>query len=403
MRAAQVRSFALFGGVPQGSAFIIYERRYTMKQAFRISLALLLLCALALPVSAAPRNARAAALSWLQKEENTQFDYTQTDYPDSLADWTAFTLAQCGVQPDARYKDYLTAVVQNSLETLYPSDVARLVLAAKAIGSSPQNIGGHDLLAALRSVDYASQIYVSSLAFPLLAMDFDASFPFTDSDRAPLLEALCAAQQPDGGFPYCTEDQGYGISSDCDTTAMAVQALAPYREKDETVRGVLGRALDYLKAQQFESGAFGTAVFGTPSGESTAQVILALCALGLDPADPEFCKNGVSPVDALEAYLSEAGGGLNYAGAEDPLTTYQIAQALEAYRRLQAGEPTLFTFTGAPGPSEPGTQAPQPETPTGEQPASPVEIPKTGGAAPAAAAGLACLAAAVLLGRRRHV
>ena len=379
-----------------------------MKQVFRISLALLLICALALSASAAPQNAREAALSWLQQEKNTQFDYTQTDYPDSLADWTAFTLAQCGVQPDARYGGYLTAVVQNNLETLYPSDVARLVLAAKAVGRSPQNIGGHDLLAALRAVDYTSQIYVSSLAFPLLAMDFDASFPFTDSDREPVVKALCAAQQADGGFPYCTEDQGYGISSDCDTTAMAVQALAPYREKDETVRKVLDRALAYLKAQQFESGAFGTAVFGTPSGESTAQVILALCALGLDPTDPEFCKNGVSPVDALETYLSEAGGGLNYAGAEDPLTTYQIAQALEAYRRLQAGEPTLFTFTGAPTASEPETQTPQTEETTGisaeETPISPVEIPKTGGAAPALAAfALPCLAAALLLGRKRHV
>ena len=375
-----------------------------MKQVFRISLALLLICALALPASAAPQNAREAALSWLQQEENTQFDYSQTDYPDSLADWTAFTLAQCGVQPDARYGGYLTAVVQNSLETLYPSDVSRLVLAAKAVGRSPQNIGGHDLLAALRAVDYTSQIYVSSLAFPLLAMDFDVSFPFTDSDREPVVKALCAAQQADGGFPYCSVDEGFGISSDCDTTAMAVQALAPYYETDEAVREAVDKALVYLKAQQFDTGAFGSAVFGTQSGESTAQVILALCALGLDPTAEKYCKNGVSPVAALESFISENGGGLNYANAEDPLTTYQLLQAYEAYARFQNGEPTLFTYTARA--SEPTTEPATDTTAPGsesEPPAETVDIPNTGAAVPAAAALAVLAAAAVLVTRKKHV
>lgn len=375
-----------------------------MKKTISILLSVLLVCALlTTTVFAAPADLQQALTAWLQNADNTQFDYTDTSYPDSLMDWTAFTLAQAGESPDAAYAAYINEAVKNSFASLYPSDLARLVLSTTACGLDARAIGGHDLLEALGAVDYASQIYLSSLAFPLLAMDFSASFDFPDNTKQSIINTLLTAQQADGGFPYCSVDEGWGISSDCDTTAMAVQALAPYYETDEAVRDAVDKALVYLKAQQFDSGAFGSAVFGTQSGESTAQVILALCALGLDPTAEEYCKNGVSPVKALENFISENGGGLNYANAEDPLTTYQLLQAYEAYARFQNGEPTLFTYT--PRASTPATE------PTGdttepiteaEQPAETVEIPNTGAAVPTAAALAVLAAVAVLITRKKH-
>lgn len=66
---------------------------------------------------------------------------------------------------------------------------------------------------------------------------------------------------------------------------MAVQALAPYYKTDDAVRAAVDKALDYLLTQQFDDGSFGYTAWGSKSGESTAQVILALCALGIDPTD----------------------------------------------------------------------------------------------------------------------
>lgn len=376
-----------------------------MKKVFSILLSVLLVCALfTTTVFAAPAVPRQALTAWLQNADNTQFDYTDTSYPDSLIDWTAFTLAQSGAAPDAAYADYIDEAVKNSFDSLYPSDLARIVLSTTACGLDAQNIGGHDLLAALGTVDYTSQIYLSSLAFPLLAMRFSASFEFADSTKQSVVTTLLAAQQADGGFPYCSVDEGFGISSDCDTTAIAVQALAPYYETDETVREAVDKALIYLKAQQFDTGAFGSEVFGTQSGESTAQVILALCALGLDPTAEKYCKNGVSPVAALESFISENGGGLNYANAEDPLTTYQLLQAYEAYARFQNGEPTLFTYTArASEPTtDPATDTTAPASES-EPPAETVDIPNTGAAVPAAAALAVLAAAAVLVTRKKHV
>lgn len=374
-----------------------------MKKFISALLCAALLCAFCVQVFAAPQNPKQAVTAWLANSGNTGFDYTDTSYPDSLIDWTAFTLAQAGESPDAAYAAYIDEAVKNSFDLLYPSDLARIVLSTTACGLDARNIGGHDLLEALDAVDYSAQVYLSSLAFPLLAMNFSAGFHFPDSTKQTIVKTLLAAQQPDGGFPYCSVDEGWGISSDCDTTAMAVQAFAPYYDTDEAVREAVDKALVYLKAQQFDTGAFGSPVFGTQSGESTAQVILALCALGLDPTAEEYCKNGVSPVAALQIFLSDNGGGLNYANAEDPLTTYQILQAYEAYERFQNGEPTLYTYVERT--PEPTTQ---PQTDTPEQGTDPagaaetVDIPNTGAGAPTAAALVMLAAAAVLVVRKKH-
>lgn len=317
------------------------------------------------------------AANWLANSQNTQFDYEDTSAPDSLMDWTAFTLASVGHTPAAEYAPFLNAAVAESFDTLYPGDLARIFLSAAACGMQVRSVGGHDLAAALGAVNYTAQIYLSSLSFPLLAMHYDAQIPFADDIKQSIVTTILAAQQPDGGFPYCTVDTGYGISSDADTTAMALQALAPYCAENAAVQAAVDRALPYLRTQQFDDAAFGSVAWNSKSGETTAQVILALCALGIDPTDAVYCKGDLTPVDALKTFLSPNGGGLNYAQAEDPLTTYQILQGLEAVERFQNGEAGLFTYVPA---SEPGSDA----TPDATEPVTaatadtPVQIPQTG-------------------------
>ncbi|MGN0571829.1 MAG: prenyltransferase/squalene oxidase repeat-containing protein [Candidatus Fimenecus sp.] len=338
--------------------------------------------------------------AWLQNPENTQFDYTETAYVDSLIDWTAFTLARDFREVPTEYPAYIDAAVQNSFDSLYPSDLARIILSVTACGLDAKSIGGHDLLAALENVDYSAQIFLSSLVFPLLAMDFKADFTFDDAIREEIVQMILACQQPDGGWSYCSEDlYGYGIYTDPDSTAMALQSLAPYADNAE-VSAAADRAFAYLQAQQGETGA--VLSYGAPSAESTAQVILALCAWGKNPETADFTVNGNTLVDGLCAFVTENGGALNYADVEDPLTTYQVMQALEAVERYGNGKATVFTYDERP--TEDSSNIPVLETTTSTQSdeQTEVSIPKTGGMPFAGGAVLLTVgAAAVLLTRKK--
>ncbi len=376
-----------------------------MKKTISVLTAILLTVSLlAVSVFAAPAaDTKAMMVKWLQNNENTEFDYSDTAYADNLMDWTVFTLARDFAEVPAEYAAYIGEAVSNSYDSLFPSDISRIVLSTTACGMDAKNIGGKDLLAALGSVDYASQIYLSSLAFPLMAMNFKADFKFEETVKETIVRTILAAQQPDGGWAYCAEDlYGYGIYTDPDNTAMAIQALAPYYETNAEVKAAVDSALVYLKAQIGDTGA--VLSYGSPSGESTAQVVLALCALGIDPLSAGYTVGGKTLLDGLYSFVTENGGALNYKSVEDPLTTYQVLQGLEAIERFQNGQSGVFTYDEAPEedpvtpeqPTEPTTEktesAPTPES---------VEIPKTGGETVVGSAAVLMLGAAAVLGTRK--
>lgn len=76
--------------------------------------------------------------------------------------------------------------------------------------------------------------------------------------------------------------------ADPDITAMAIQALARYRSMNVTVNGTeknvgdaIERGLNALSAMQKSAGDFDS--WGTTNVESTAQVLMALIAMGINP------------------------------------------------------------------------------------------------------------------------
>ena len=106
------------------------------------------------------------------------------------------------------------------------------------------------------------------------------------------------------------------------------------------------RALAALSAAQCEDGGF--ASWGAENAESTAQVVMALCALGIDPAaDERFCKEGGSAVSALLGFRLEEGSFAHVGGTSDAMASEQGLQALEALRRFYAGEDRFFDMTDA--------------------------------------------------------
>lgn len=148
---------------------------------------------------------------------------------------------------------------------------------------------------------------------------------------------LLALQLEDGGWAVS------GSVSDVDVTAMVMQALAAHRDEAAVV-SALERALQWLETRQWEDGSF--ASYGVPSTESTAQVIIALCTLGIDPMkDERFISSGRTLLDALENYRLEDGRWSHTSGgAYHRMATIQALQGLAAYQRLLAGQPGLYTL-----------------------------------------------------------
>ena len=91
--------------------------------------------------------------------------------------------------------------------------------------------------------------------------------------------------------------------ADSDMTGMALQSLAPYYSRDPAVQEAVDRAIARLSQMQNDDGGYSS--WGTANSESIAQVVVALTALGIDPAtDARFVKNGNSAIDALAGILA---------------------------------------------------------------------------------------------------
>ena len=155
-----------------------------------------------------------------------------------------------------------------------------------------------------------------------------------------MVSALLSLRKSDGGWAVM------GNYSDTDVTAMTLQALAPHCAENEAVRSACEEALAFLSTKQQSDGAF--MGFGaTVNPESTAQVIIALCSLGVDPfKDQRFLKDGHSAYDGLMLYRLDDGSFSHVLGGPFNATaTTQAFTACVSLWRYQNGLSGLYLFT----------------------------------------------------------
>ncbi len=296
----------------------------------------MLFCVLATQASAQSVDSEINGLvSWLANSEKTGFDFDDTSALDTDVLWTVLVLSKAGnTTAYPEFKNYINTIVQEKYSTLTPANFALLYLAADANGLDTANIGRHDMLAALKAVDYASQTYLSSLYYPLIALDYKET-PEYSGVRKAAIDTILAAQQDDGGFPWCSVDMGYGISSDPDTTSFVLQALADFKSVPE-VATAIDKAYAYLETQKFADGSYGYVVWSSPSAESTAQAIIAKNCLGKD------CDDSVT---ALKTYINaETGGAKDYTGNDNTMTSYQTLLALLDVKSHAAGGKGIYKY-----------------------------------------------------------
>jgi hypothetical protein len=159
----------------------------------------------------------------------------------------------------------------------------------------------------------------------------------TQTTRELLVQTILDNAVEAGGWTF------YGTEADPDMTGMAIQALAPYYESNESVKASVDVALKVLSDMQQQDGGYES--WGSANSESCAQVLCALSALGIDAeTDARFVKNGNSVLDALLSYYDESTGGFkNLAtGNADSMANQQAAYALTAYSRLKNQQNGLF-------------------------------------------------------------
>ncbi len=184
---------------------------------------------------------------------------------------------------------------------------------------------------------------VNGVIFALLALDSggyeipEAPEAETQATRELYVGELLRREIPDGGWALT------GGTPDADMTAMALQALAKYRDRQD-VEDAVQRGLAALSALQEPNGAYLS--WDEENSESVCQVIVALTELGISLDDERFVKNGQTLPQVLERFACEDGSyrhSLN--GNSDEMATEQAFYALAAIHRAETGKTTLYDMT----------------------------------------------------------
>ena len=292
-----------------------------------------------------PEQMTSSLATWLPKKISVS--EVGANKIDLYLDWTVFAMARSGYDTMTDdYADYIGAAVKANFSKLTLADNERLALSAMAVGLNPRNVGGVDLIKAVTGSDFSAETKTVPVAFALIVLDSRGYFAF--SQRKELKNILLGAQRSDGGFNYMIKDTGgYTTASDVDSTAIVLQALAPYK-RNSAVSAAIDKALKYLQSQILADGGYGS--WGTGSAESTSQVLTALSALKIDPLSADYvASSGKNMLNSLSGYINADGGGRCWNGSSDIMTSYQMLYGLNAYNRYDNSNTSLYNMTDLAG------------------------------------------------------
>lgn len=239
-------------------------------------------------------------------------------------EWAVFGLCRWGgALPDgwlegyeARLSEYVAGCGGVLHERKY-TEYSRVVLAVTAMGGDAANVAGYDLTAPLEDFDQTVFQGVNGAIYALLALD---SGNYGSEDvRAKYVAHILGSELPGGGWALM------GDKAEADLTAMALQALAKYRD-DTSVSEAVDRGTAILSECSFDT------------SEAVSQAIVACAELGLDAGDYLEKLLAFRTEDGLFRHTMESGG--------DALATEQAFYALVALAngslyRMAANECTI--------------------------------------------------------------
>lgn len=270
-------------------------------------------------------------------------------------EWAVLGLARSGCAvPDSYYADYYAALEEEvraregQLHSRKYTEYSRVILALSALGADARDVAGYDLTLPLGDYDKTVWQGLNGPIWAMLALD-SRDYPMPEAPagavqatRQGYVDHILARQLPDGGWSL----RGGGAEdaqsqADPDLTAMALQALAKYQDQPAVAQATQA-ALDCMSRLQDDQGGY--TAWGSANANSTVQMLLALCELGLPLDDPRFVKHGLTLLDHLLASYRLGEGFLYTAGDADAnqMASEQAFCALVAVQRARAGQNSLY-------------------------------------------------------------
>ena len=252
--------------------------------------------------------------------------------------------------PQSYFDDYYKKLEQyvkdhdGALHDKKYTEYSRIILALRAIGKDPSNVAGYNLLEPLGDFTKTTWQGINGPIFALISLDCgDFEMPKCSSaeiqaTRQMYVTEILSRQLDDGGFSLS------GNTAEADITGMALQALAKYQDLS-SVKKATDRALECLSNMQDDHGGF--SMWNDKTSESTAQVFMALCELGIDIDDKRFVKNGNTVLDDLLSYYEPTQGfrhTLDGSGVTG-MSSEQCFYTLVNYQRIKSGKTSLYRMS----------------------------------------------------------
>ena len=270
-------------------------------------------------------------------------------------EWAVIGLARSGYSVPKDYFDNYYVNVEKYVKSCNGvlherkyTEYSRVILALTAIGRDPSKVAGYNLLTPLGDFEKTIWQGLNGPIWALIALDSgNYEIPKnpaakTQATRQLYIDEIVKNQKKDGGWALTDT-----ADTDVDITAMALQALAKYQDQ-KAVKAATDKALAYLSNVQDSKGGY--ASWGTTNVESVAQVIVALCELGVSLDDSRFVKSGHTLTENLLSFRQSNGGFYHVIDGSDgnnQMSSEQGFYALVAIDRAANGQNSLYRMGDA--------------------------------------------------------
>ena len=226
------------------------------------------------------------------------------------------------------------------------SDLAKSIIALISMGYDPNDLTSADgvtfsavdkLVTMINDDSNTAVTNVYTLPFELIALkQYGNRY---DSAVAKLRQSALDQAMEKGGWGYVYEGNTY---FDADATSFILQALAPYYynvKGFEDITSAINKSKGALIRNLTFNDSGAVVSYGSPSTESTAQLILALTAMGEDPKD-NFLNKDLTK--GLMSVADGSGKGFQYSGALNAISTEQGFRSMLAIANAESGTKYYF-------------------------------------------------------------
>lgn len=279
-------------------------------------------------------------------------------------EWYVIQQSRSGNEDVSYYKAYYDSVVSQISDStkaaeMKPLDWARVIIALESIGADPTDVNGKNLfenLADFTKLDKGSIYDIYTTTYVLIALQggtyeipsVSGVAEANKTTKEKLVNSIlnCGYDEEKGCWGGPDWNSPYEWKADPDMAGIAIQALAPYYSGNNEVKKKIDSALNCLSNLQDNNGCFDS--YGSVNACSTAQVLLALIELGINPdKDSRFKKNKTIVEGLADYYDGSTGGFKNYIGGDVDLgfATVQVSSALTSYDRLLNKKTSLYDMS----------------------------------------------------------